>query len=70
MNSMVGRKREQGQKFLENGQRIPVTYVDVLDTVVTDVKTEEKNNYFAIQMGVGLKRKANKTLLGHAKRGS
>ena len=70
MNSMVGRKREQGQKFLENGQRIPVTYVDVLDTVVTDVKTEEKNNYFAIQMGVGLKRKANKTLLGHAKRAS
>lgn len=70
MISMVGKKIQQGQKFLENGQRIPVTYVDVSGGVVTDVKTREKNNYFAIQMGAGLKRKANKTLLGHAKRAS
>lgn len=70
MISMVGRKIQQGQKFLENGQRIPVTYVDVSGSVVVDVKTREKNNYFAIQMGVGLKRRANKTLLGHAKRAS
>lgn len=67
---MIGRKTRQGQKFLENGRRIPVTYIDVSGVVAVDVKKSEKNNYFAIQMGAGRKRKANKTLLGHAKRAS
>ncbi len=67
MTSLIGRKVQQGQKFLENGTRIPVTYVDVAGNTIVSVKTADKNNYFAIQLGMGIKKKASKALLGHAK---
>lgn len=67
MTSLLGQKTKQGQKFLENGIRIPVTYVLVAGNTVISTRTQEKNKYSAIQMGIGLKKKANKALLGHAK---
>lgn len=70
MTSMLGRKTLQGQKFLENGTRIPVTYVNVAGNTVISLKTSEKDRYNAIQMGIGLRKKANKAALGHAKKAS
>ncbi len=67
MTSLLGKKIQQGQKFLENGQRIPVTYVNVAGNTVITLKTADKDNYFAAQMGLDLRKKSNKAMLGHIK---
>jgi len=51
MNSILAKKIEQGQKFLENGTRIPVTKLSVDGNVVVALRTQEKNHYSAIQLG-------------------
>lgn len=68
MNTLIGKKLTQTQKFLENGIRIPVTVVDVADNTVVSIKTAEKDRYDAVQLGFGQKRKFTKALLGHAKK--
>ncbi len=51
MNSILAKKIEQGQKFLENGLRIPVTKLGVEGNVVVAIKTPEKDLYSAVQLG-------------------
>jgi large subunit ribosomal protein L3 len=51
MNSILAKKVEQGQKFLENGLRIPVTKLNVGGNVVVGIKTQEKDKYSAVQLG-------------------
>ncbi len=67
MQSLIGIKKVQSQRFLENGMRIPVTLIDVKDNWVMSVKTNERDHYQAVQLGYGIKKNANKALLGHAK---
>ena len=67
MQSLIGVKKVQSQRFLENGMRIPVTLIDVKDNWVMSVKTNERDRYQAVQLGIGTKKNANKALLGHAK---
>ncbi len=68
MNTVFGRKIKQTQRFLESGSRIPVTVVVPFNGVVTDIKTQEKNGYSSLQIGLGQSKKSNKTLLGHVKK--
>jgi large subunit ribosomal protein L3 len=51
MNSILAKKVEQGQKFLENGLRIPVTKLDVEGNVVVAIKTQARDKYSAVQLG-------------------
>jgi large subunit ribosomal protein L3 len=51
MNSMLAKKIEQGQKFLENGIRIPVTKLSVSGNVVVATKTLARDKYSAVQIG-------------------
>lgn len=67
MLALIGQKKTQSQRFLENGKRIPVTLIDVKDNVVVSIKTEEKDHYQAVQLGFSMKKKATKAELGHAK---
>lgn len=67
MLALIGQKKIQGQRFLENGMRIPVTLIDVKDNCVIAVKTTERDHYQAIQLGFGIRKNANKAELGHAK---
>ena len=67
MQSLIGVKKEQTQRFLENGMRIPVTLIDVKGISVVSVKTADKDKYQAIQLGFGKTKKASKAELGHAK---
>lgn len=60
MNSILAKKIEQGQKFLENGVRIPVTKLGVDGNVVVRLKTLEKDLYSAIQLGFDKKLKVPK----------
>jgi len=49
------------------GNRLPVTILQVSRAQVTSVKTLEKNGYWAVQVGIGLRRPENvtKAMLGH-----
>lgn len=67
IQTIVGKKTQQSQKFLEDGTRIPVTTVYVGNNSVIAHRTQEKNGYTAVQVGFGTRKKANKALLGHVK---
>ncbi len=56
------------QKFLNDGTRVPVTEVAVPDNAVLQVKTQEKDKYQALQIGIGRKKKPSKAALGHVKK--
>ena len=68
MNTILGQKIQQTQRFLENGNRIPVTIVSVAPNAVLQVKTIEKDGYNAIQIGTGMRKKATKSQHGIAKK--
>jgi len=67
IQALLGQKIDQRQTFLENGKRIPVTEVSVADNVVVQVKTDATDNYTAVQLGIGAKKKPIKARVGHAK---
>src|SRR3990167_279127 len=58
MNSILAKKIEQGQKFLENGTRIPVTKLGVDGNVVVAIKTQARDKYSAVQLGFDKRTKA------------
>ncbi len=68
MQAILGQKKSQTQKFLENGTRIPVTILSVGGNVVTQVKQVDKEGYVGVQIGFGQKKHAGRALLGHAKK--
>ncbi len=56
------------QYFAENGEVLPVTVVQGEPMVVTQIKTKEgKDQYSAVQVGTGKKRKSSKSIAGHTK---
>ena len=67
VQTMLGQKIDQIQKFLEDGTRIPVTSLWVRGNVVVAIKTNDKDHYSAIQLGFGTRKKANKSRLGQIK---
>ncbi len=68
IQALIGQKIDQTQTFLENGRRIPVTEVSVADNVVVQIKTDEKDKYTAVQVGVGKKKHPIRALSGHSKK--
>ena len=70
MKSIIGRKIGMTSVFAEDGSTYPVTVVEVLPNVVTQVKTLEKDGYEALQVGYEDKKeaRANKAELGLAKK--
>ncbi|KKR50668.1 MAG: 50S ribosomal protein L3 [Candidatus Levybacteria bacterium GW2011_GWC1_40_19] len=68
MLGIIGIKGTQSQKFLENGARVPVTQINTGGAFVVSVKNEEKDKYSAVQLGIGIKKKASRAVLGHAKK--
>ncbi|HEY9886611.1 MAG TPA: 50S ribosomal protein L3 [Vampirovibrionales bacterium] len=52
MLGLLARKVGMTQVFDEDGNAVPVTVLQILENVVTDKKTDEKNGYNAIQIGV------------------
>lgn len=66
LNTILGSKGKMGQTFVE-GFRVPVTKIQAGPCVVTQVKNETKDGYWAVQLGLGQKRIKNvtKPLAGH-----
>ena len=55
------------QIFDERGEMIPVTLVEAGPCYITQVKTEEKDGYTALQLGFGETKRLNKPQRGHLK---
>jgi len=66
---ILGIKAGMTQVFSENGDSVAVTVIDLKPTVITQVKTQEKNGYQAVQVGILDKKakSATKPEQGHAK---
>jgi large subunit ribosomal protein L3 len=64
---LVGRKIGMTRVFSESGASVPVTVVEVLPNLITQVKTTEKDGYQAIQVTTGQKKasRVKKTEAGH-----
>ena len=64
---LVGRKRGMTRVFTDAGESVPVTVVEVLPNRVTQVKTEERDGYRAVQVTYGERRPQllTKAVAGH-----
>ena len=67
VKGLLGKKLGMTQVWDENNKLIPVTVVEISPNVVTQVRTEEKDGYIAVQIAAGAidPRKANKPSTGH-----
>jgi len=66
---ILGVKAGMTQVYSENGDSIAVTVIDLKPTVITQVKSQDKDGYQAIQIGFLPKKakSANKAEQGHSK---
>ncbi len=56
LKSIIGTKLSQSQTFTADGRRIPVTSILAGPCVVVNVKTDEKDGYNGVQLGLGTRR--------------
>ena len=70
MQGLIGKKVGMTSVFDENGKNIPCTVIEAGPCVITQVKTEEKDGYNAVQLGFDEKKDkhANKAEKGHFKK--
>ena len=68
-NTILGTKSKMTQTFVGD-ERVSVTVVKVTPNIVTQVKSQDKDGYLAVQIGTGAKKTKNitKPLLGHFKK--
>jgi large subunit ribosomal protein L3 len=67
MKTIIGLKKNMSQIFKEDGNVVPVTFVDVADIVVAHKKTVEKDGYSATVIGLGKKKNPSKAEVGKFK---
>ena len=70
LRGMIGRKVGMTQIFSENGERIPVTAVEMNPGVVVQLKTNDTDGYEGVQVGfepATKEKHTNKPLQGHFK---
>lgn len=67
VKALIGRKLEMMQLFAEDGSAVPVTVVQAGPCFVTQVKTEERDGYSALQVGFGARKEknVNRPMKGH-----
>ncbi|MBN2187468.1 MAG: 50S ribosomal protein L3 [Dehalococcoidia bacterium] len=62
---IIGKKIGMTQLFLENGEAIAVTAIEAGPSVVTQVKSQAKDGYNAIQLGFGKAKRLTSPQKGH-----
>lgn len=70
MSGIIGKKVGMTTIFNTEGQAVPCTLIEAGPCVVTQVRTEDKDGYRAIQLGYGDKKEKNtsRPLVGHFKK--
>ena len=63
----LGKKVGMTQRFNEEGQIVPVTVIEVAPNPIVQMKTDETDGYYAVQIGYGRRKKnrTNKPRAGH-----
>lgn len=64
---MLGKKVGMTRVFDKSGKMVPVTVIEAGPIVVTQIKTQEKDGYGAVQVGYGAAKKISKPRAGHLK---
>ncbi len=67
MKTLIGIKKNMSQLFMEDGNIVPVTYIDVTNVVIAHKKTTDKDGYNALVLGLGKKHKPTKAEIGKYK---
>jgi large subunit ribosomal protein L3 len=67
IQAMVGKKVGMTQVFDDSGVVYPATVIECGPNVVTQIKTDEKDGYQAVQLGFGLDKRLNRPEQGHRK---
>jgi large subunit ribosomal protein L3 len=70
MQGLIGKKVGMTSVFDENGKNIPCTVLQAGPCVVTQIKTQENDGYFAVQLGFDDKKEKHTTKaeMGHFKK--
>lgn len=70
IRGLLAKKIGMSSIFSPDGQRVPVTVLQVGPCVVTQIKTQDKDGYEALQIGFGGKdrNKVNRPMAGHFKK--
>ena len=68
ISGLIGRKVGMTTYFTDDGRAVPVTAVEVGPCVVTQVKTEARHGYEAVQVGFLDAKNLNKPAAGHLER--
>ncbi|MCX6260341.1 MAG: 50S ribosomal protein L3 [Bacteroidia bacterium] len=70
MQGLIGKKVGMTSIFDQDGKNVPCTVLQAGPCVVTQVKTKEKDGYFAVQLGFDEKKEKHTTKaeLGHLKK--
>ncbi|HCI03960.1 MAG: 50S ribosomal protein L3 [Candidatus Peribacteraceae bacterium] len=53
---LIAKKAGMSRVFLETGEAVPVTYLEVEPNIIVRTKTEEKDGYNAVVLGIGPKK--------------
>ena len=65
IQGLIGKKLGMSQVFDDSGLAHPVTVLEVGPCVVTQIKTQERDGYSALQLGFGLDKRLNRPERGH-----
>jgi large subunit ribosomal protein L3 len=70
MQGLIGKKVGMTSIFDENGKNVPCTVLQAGPCVVTQIKTVDKDGYFAVQLGFDEKKEKHSTKaeIGHLKK--
>lgn len=68
VSTISGIKIDQTQAFLEDGKRIPLSRIHVGKSQVSQIKTQDKDGYKAVQLAFSNKNKLSKPTQGHLKK--
>ncbi|OGK17917.1 50S ribosomal protein L3 [Candidatus Roizmanbacteria bacterium RIFCSPLOWO2_12_FULL_40_12] len=65
---ILGEKTDQSQRFTEDGDRIPVTFVRTNPCYLIGIKTKDKDGYQALKLGFGSVKNIKKPTAGELKK--
>ncbi|MHB1417342.1 MAG: 50S ribosomal protein L3 [Chloroflexota bacterium] len=67
ITGILGRKMGMTQVFTDAGEAVPVTVIEAGPCMITQIRTQEKDGYEAVQLGFGAAKRLSKAERGHLK---